>query len=337
MTTSESLHENEASLEKAHAVTGAFGFSGRFIARRLLDAGKRVVTLTGSPDRPNPFANKVEARPFDFHNVQAMSESLRDVEVLYNTYWVRFNHNLFSHSKAVRNTLALFEAAKSAGVKRIVHVSITNADTASPFEYFSAKGHLEKALQAMYGDSTGRSYAVVRPAVLFGPGDILINNIAWALRRFPFFFLFGDGSYHIQPIHVDDMAAIMVEQGEKADNVVMNALGPEDFTYRDLVTMLGKAIGKERRLVEMRPDLAYRAASLIGMLIGDTFITREEIAGLMANTLHVSGADPTGTTRLSEWVVREAKNLGTVYHSELDRRVERNKPYKGMSTKKLDM
>ncbi len=312
---------------KAHAVTGAFGFSGKYLARRLLDAGERVVTLTNSPNRPNPFGNAIEARPYNFGKLDAMAESLADVRVLYNTYWVRFNHDKsgptrFTHSAAVRNTLDLFEAAKRAGVERIVHVSIANADERSPLEYFRGKGELEVALRA-----SGLSHAIVRPAVLFGPEDILINNIAWTLRRFPVFALFGDGRYHIRPIHVDDLAGLMADQGKKAENALINALGPEDFTYRELVEMIGAAIGKKRPIAGVPPWLGYWSSWFIGKLVGDTFVTKEEIAGLMADLLHVPGAPATGSTRLSDWARANAATLGVHYHSELGRREQRERAY----------
>ena len=109
-----------------HVVTGAFGYSGQYIARRLLDAGQRVRTLTNSPQRENPFGGKVEVRPYNFDDPSALVNSLRGAAVLYNTYWVRFDHIDFTHSQAVQNTLTLFNAAKEAGIKRVVHVSITN-------------------------------------------------------------------------------------------------------------------------------------------------------------------------------------------------------------------
>ena len=188
-----------------HAVTGAFGYSGKYIARRLLDGGQRVITLTNSPDRANPFGGQVPAYPFNFDRPDELARALEGVEVLYNTYWVRFNHPLFTHADAVRNTLILFDAAKRAGVRRIVHVSITNPSEDSPLEYFRGKARLERGLQ-----ESGLSYAILRPTVLFGKEDILINNIAWALRHLPVFGVFGDGSYRLQPIYVDDLAELCV-------------------------------------------------------------------------------------------------------------------------------
>ncbi|SBW09265.1 conserved hypothetical protein [uncultured delta proteobacterium] len=306
-----------------HAVTGAFGFSGQYITKRLLEAGEEVITLTNSPKRPSSFGGRVKAYPFRFDDAAAMAESLRGVDVLYNTYWVRFNREgMFSHAEAVGNTQVLFEAAKLAKVTRVVHVSITNASEYSPLEYFRGKGLLERALK-----NSGLSYAIIRPAVLFGPEDILINNIAWTLRRFPVFAMFGNGRYHIQPIHVDDLAKLMVAQGAAKENVTVDAVGPEDYEYRDLVKMMRRELGLKRLIVGIPPELGYRASLVIGKLVGDVFVTREEITGLMADTLHVPGAAPTGETLLSEWV-RENKNvLGKRYHGEMERRVDRVRAY----------
>ena len=305
-----------------HAVTGAFGFSGKYIAQRLLKAGCEVVTLTGSPGRTNPFAGRVEARPYRFDSLEAMTAELRDVEVLYNTYWVRFNHETFTHQDAVDNTLRLISAARLAGVKRFVHVSITNADENSPLEYFQGKGLLERALR-----ESGLSYAILRPAVLFGPEDILINNIAWTLRRFPVFAVFGDGSYHIQPIYVDDLAKLAVEQGQARDNTLIQAVGPEDFTYLELVRTMNGLLGLRRPIIHLPPQLGLFLSRIIGFFVRDTFVTREEVEGLMADTLHAPGAEPAGQTRLSEWIRSNARTIGVKYASELARRKDRTRPY----------
>src|SRR5664279_6338430 len=205
--------------QELHVVTGAFGYSGKYIAARLWQAGHRVRTLTNSVDRPNPFSGRVEARPFHFMDKAKLVESLRGVSVFYNTYWVRFNHGDFSHSTAVDNTLKLFAACKEAGVGRVVHVSITNPSEASPLEYFSGKARLERALV-----ESGLPHAILRPTVLFGKEDILINNIAWCLRRFPVFGVFGDGQYRLQPIYVDDLAALAVKHGSEGPNTIIDAI-----------------------------------------------------------------------------------------------------------------
>jgi NADH dehydrogenase len=305
-----------------HAVTGAYGYSGKYIAQRLLDAGQTVVTLTNSLARTNPFAGRIRALPFDFDQPDLLADHLQGVSVLYNTYWVRFNHRLFKHADAVRNTLALFQAARRAGVERIVHVSITNPSEDSPLEYFRGKAVLEKALI-----DSGVSYAVLRPAVLFGKEDVLVNNIAWTLRRLPVFGIFGDGRYRLQPIHVDDLAALAVRYGGTRENIVLNAVGPETFTYRELVATIGRLIGKRRAIASVPPWLGYAVAWALGMLVGDVVVTRDEIEGLMAGLLHVD-APPAGPTTLTGWVKEHAGTLGRHYTSELARRKDQVSAYR---------
>ena len=245
-----------------------------------------------------------------------------EVSVLYNTYWMRFNHRKFTHAEAVRNTQTLFQAAKVAGVKRIVHISITNPSEESPLEYFSGKAKLEKVL-----NETGISYAILRPAVLFGKEDILINNIAWVLRRLPIFGVFGTGQYRLQPIYVDDLAELAVHYGETNDNVIIDAIGPETFTYKDLVQEIGKIIGKRRPVISMAPIVGYCAGWIIGKVVNDVLITREEISGLMADLLHVDSS-PAGKTKLTDWAKAHADSLGRRYTSELARRKNRKSQYR---------
>jgi uncharacterized protein YbjT (DUF2867 family) len=305
-----------------HAVTGAYGYSGKYIAKRLLDDGQSVITLTNSFSRANPFGNRIKAFPFHLDQPELLAEHLQGVSVLYNTYWVRFNHRLFKRADAVRDTLSLFEAAKKADVQRVVHVSITNPSEDSPLEYFRGKAVLEKALI-----ESGLSYSILRPAVLFGKEDILINNIAWVLRHLPVFGMFGDGGYRLQPIYVDDLASLAVEQGRRRENVIINAVGPETFTYRELVAKIGELIGKPRPVVSVPPWLGYAVGWLMGMFVRDVVITRDEIDGLMADLLYVD-SPPIGTTALTEWVIQHADTLGRHYTSELARRKDRTSAYR---------
>lgn len=305
-----------------HAVTGAFGYSGKYITQRLLAEGQTVITLTNSLHRCNPFGDAVQAFPFNFDHPEKLEESLIGVSILYNTYWVRFNHKTFTQADAVRNTKVLFEVAKAAGVQRIVHISITNPAKNSSLEYFRGKALLEQALE-----ESGMSYAILRPAVLFGKEDILVNNIAWALRRLPVFGVFGDGQYRLQPIYVDDLARIAVEQGKKTANCIINAIGPETFTYRELVKTIGEIIGKKRPIVSVHPCIGYMVGRFISKLVKDLMITPEEIKGLMANLLCVD-SPAVGTTKLTEWTTKHSSTLGLKYTSELARRRDRNSGYK---------
>jgi len=304
------------------AVTGAFGYSGRYIAKRLLEAGHEVITLTNSTRRANPFGEKVAAFPFHFEQPQKLRDSLRGVQALVNTYWVRFDHRLFTHRQAVANTKILFAAAREAGVRRIVHVSITNPDRTSDLPYFRGKAELESALQDL-----GVSHCILRPTVLFGKEDVLVNNIAWSLRQLPVFGVFGAGEYKLQPIHVDDLAHAAVRMVEDRGDQVIEAVGPETFTYRELVARVASAIGVNRRIVSLSPGIGYWGCRLVGLLVGDVVITREEIRGLMEGRLYVD-APPLGTTTLTGWIDRHRDTLGRHYTSEMARRVDRVSEYR---------
>jgi len=303
------------------AVTGAFGYSGRRIAERLLASGETVRTLTQSPNRPNSFRNRIEIFPYNFDHYEELVKSLRGVSVLYNTYWVRFNHRDFKHETAVQNTLILFRAAKEAGVRRVVHVSITNPSEDSPFEYFRGKAQLERALR-----ESGLSCAILRPAVLFGGEDILINNIAYLLRRLPLFAIPGSGAYRLQPIHVDDFADLAVTQGHLQNNTVTNAIGPETFTFRGLVDALDGILETHRLVVNLTSPIVTWAGYFLGKVMGDVLITPEEVRGLMADLLF-TGTPPTGTTALTAWARQNVSLLGHRYHSELARRRNREAGY----------
>jgi len=304
-----------------HAVTGAYGYSGKYIAQKLLAGGEQVITLTNSLHRENPFGDRVRAYPFNFDKPDLLKASLQGVKVLYNTYWVRFNHRLFTYADAIENTKILFSAARQAGVERIVHISITNPSEESDLEYFRGKAILEKYLK-----DTGVSHGILRPAVLFGKEDILINNIAWALRRFPVFGTFGDGQYKIQPIYVDDLAELAVQQGAVKDDVIINAIGPETFTYRELIEEIGRMIKKKRPVISMPPWLGYGIGWITGKIVNDVMITKEEVRGLMDNLLYVN-SPPAGTTRLTDWAKKHADTLGFKYTSELSRRKDRKIEY----------
>ncbi len=307
---------------ETQVVTGAFGFSGKYIARRLLKKNIIVKTLTNSVNRKNEFQNKIIVSPFHFDDADKMAAALEGASVLYNTYWVRFNHKNFHHSEAVDNTLKLFEAAKRAGVQRIVHTSITNPDKNSKLEYFSGKGILEEALI-----HSGISYAILRPAVLFGKEDILINNIAWMVRKFPVFGLFGDGNYRLQPIFVEDYADLAITEGEKKENTIVDAIGPESFTYRELVNVVSKIIlGKKRLIFSMPDEIGYWMSKLVGVIKGDVLVTREEIKGLKGDLLYTT-SPAAGKTKLTDWLIANKGTVGKEYANEIKRRKDRTISY----------
>jgi uncharacterized protein YbjT (DUF2867 family) len=147
-------------------VTGSFGYIGRYITAQLLQAGRQVKTITTHVDKPNPFGSSVRAYPYDFDRPERLTERLRGVDTLYNTYWIRFEHGGLTFEQAVRNTETLFQCAALAKVRKVVHISVTQASPDSPLPYYAGKGLQEEALR-----ETGVAYAIVARKEVPGVSD----------------------------------------------------------------------------------------------------------------------------------------------------------------------
>ncbi|MBI4277244.1 MAG: NAD(P)H-binding protein [Armatimonadetes bacterium] len=294
-------------------VTGAFGYSGRHIAQRLLDMDERVRTLTNHPTRPHPFGDRVTVARYDFAHPARLAKSLEGASTLYNTYWIRFAYRQVTFDQAIQNSRVLFTAAREAGIRRVVHLSITNPSEDSPLPYFKGKALVERALR-----ESGLSYAIIRPTMIFGPEDILLNNIAWCLRTFPVFPIPGSGRYALQPVSAEDVAEIAVRAGHQQAYVTMDAAGPKTYTYEDLVRLIARAIGRAPRIVHVPPALMPILAGALGVIVRDVVLTRDEAAGLMAGLL-VSKDPSTGSTSLSAWLRQHAAGVGRRYASEVAR------------------
>ena len=294
-------------------ITGALSCTGKYAARLLLSCGYRIRTLTSHPEHPNPFGEGVQIFPYNFDDPEQLRQTLRGASTLINTYWVRFARGTSTFETGVQNTRTLIGAAKDAGVKRIVHVSIANPSLESPLGYYRGKAQLEKAVV-----ESGLSYTILRPTVIFGLEDILINNIAWFVRRFPVFAIPGDGRYRIRPIYVEDMARLIVDAVERDENAVRDAVGPETYTFEELVTQIAVHLRRRTRLVHLPMPVAYVATLLSGWLVGDVVLTWEEYKGLMGNLLAPEGPS-TGETCLSQWLAANREHIGTEYASEVAR------------------
>lgn len=301
-----------------HVVTGAYGFTGRYIAHELLSRGYEVRTLTHSPNRPNPFADRIEPYPYSFDDPDSLVETLDEATVLHNTYWIRYNHSeddlSFSHDEAIEKSRTLFTAAEEAGIERVVHVSVSNPSVDSDLSYYRGKAFVEEALK-----QTELSHCILRPTLLFARDNLLLNNIAWLLRRLPVFGVFGDGQYRLEPISVEDFASVAADQSQLRENSTLTTVGPEEFTYREMVRLIGQAIGKPRPIVSLPDLLGLAAAKVIGHVKDDVILTGAEIEGLERELLY-GGVDPVGWTRMSDWLQSHGDQLGREYMHELDLR-----------------
>jgi uncharacterized protein YbjT (DUF2867 family) len=293
------------------AVTGAFSYSGAAIARQLLGSGRQVRTLTGHPGRAGG-RDDIEVRPLDFDDLPGLTASLTGVTTLYNTYWVRFAHAGIDHDVAVEHSRRLFLAARRAGVAKVVHVSILHPSVSSPYPYFRGKALVEGALV-----ETGLPFAVLRPSVLFDGRGVLLNNIAWLLRRLPVFAVGGSGAYRVRPTHVDDLARLALQAASWPDDRIVDAVGPERPTFVELVTEIGAAVGSKARIVRVPGPVLLVASRLLGAVLRDVVLTPEEYHTMVAG-LADSDAEATGSVALSAWLAEHGHDLGRTYANELD-------------------
>lgn len=294
-------------------VTGAFSYTGSYIASRLLDAGRKVRTLTAHPRHDHPLTGRVEVVSYRFDQPEQLVHSFKGAATFYNTYWVRFPRGDTTFHDAVGNSRALFEAAARAGVECIVHVSITNADAGWKWPYFRGKATVEQLLA-----EAGVAYSIVRPTVVFGWDDVLVNNIAWLLRHSPLFAIPGRGDYRVRPVFVDDLARLCVESASMPGNHVLNAVGPDILTFEEMVRVVRDAVGSRARLLHVPPAMLPALTRLIGLVVRDVLLTREELGGLMDELVTVEGP-ATGSVSFREWVGANAEMLGRSYASELGR------------------
>jgi NADH dehydrogenase len=296
-------------------VTGAFGYTGRYLSERLRAEGRRVRTLTMHP-RPQDAAEgpPIDVRPYRFDDPAALAGSLRGADTLFNTYWVRYTHAGTTYEEGVRNSRLLIEAAAEAGVRRLVHISITKPRHDSCYAYYRGKAEVEDAVRG-----SGLSYAIVRPTVLFGGDDILINNLAWLLRRFPVFAIPGDGRYRLRPVATADLADLCVRLAAEPGDVTVDAVGPESFAFEDLVAAIARAAGVPFRPVHVPLAVVSLMLPVLGLLTRDVVLTTDELRGLMAEYVHVDG-EATGPTRLTGYLTARGREVGQAYQSELARR-----------------
>lgn len=300
------------------AVTGATSYTGRFIAERLVASGRRVIDLTRDPRAPHPLGELAVSAALDFDHPDLLTRTLEGVDTLYNTFWIRFERGPITYGWAVERSQVLIDAAERAGVRRIVHLSVINAARDAPTAYFRAKAAVEESLTR-----SGVPSAIVRPTVTFGPGDILVNNLAWTLRRLPIFGIPGDGMYPIQPVHIDDIADLAVQVGSMTDRRVVDAAGPDTFTFNEFVTLVRDAVGSRAMVVHLPVWAALAGASLIGLVVRDAVLKRDEVTELRSK-LMVSAEPPTGAVRLADWLARHSDTLGRRWASELDRHFRRD-------------
>jgi uncharacterized protein YbjT (DUF2867 family) len=198
-------------------------------------------------------------------------------------------------------------------VRKIIHISVTNPSEEDDLPYYKGKALQEKALREL-----GVAYTIVRPTLVFGKEDILVNNIAWTIRKFPIVPIFGSGKYKVQPVFVEDLAKLAVEASGSEGSATIDAIGPETFTYEAFVKLIARELNRNVAFVHTSPNAGIMLGKLIGLFAKDVILTKDELRGLMLNKL-TSNQDPNGKTLFSVWLRDNRLSIGSGYTSELNR------------------
>ncbi|QIK62728.1 NAD(P)H-binding protein [Leucobacter viscericola] len=285
-------------------VTGAGGNSGSYIAQRLLQNGRQVRTITRNPEA---IADPIEAFPYAFSDPDLLAAAFKGVDTFYNTYWERHPAAHGGHDIAVARSSALISAAAAAGVRRIVQVSVMHPALDSPYSYHRGKAEMEELVR-----SSGLSYAIVRPAVMFGGKEVLLNNIAWLLRRLHVFTVPGDGKYPIRPTHVEDVADLMVRLASSNEDGVHDAGGPETFEFGTLIRRIRDAIGVRAAVVNAPRGLVLPLTKSLRFLAPEAPVDAEELDSLIKGLVSCDGP-AIGNRRYTDYLSQVSSDYGREY------------------------
>jgi len=216
----------------------------------------------------------------DVKAVEDWAPLLDGVQVVLNLAWYRWESE--ATFRALHEGLRrLVDAAVRANIRRFLQVSVPPAPATmeTNLPYLVYKRRVDAALA-----SSGLSYRIVRPTMLFGPGDVLLGVMFRTMRRYPFFPMFGDGSYHVSPIAVSDLARVLLGEAQGPERGTVDIGGPERMTYRELTDRMYHALGKPPRYWRLSAPGARRLTRLM-VGLGSTTLYPYEVEWLMSDML----------------------------------------------------
>ena len=281
------------------AVTGATGFVGSHLVRRLLRDRHQVRALVRKPtDRwaNQPGVTLVEG---SIDNVAAMTDAFRGADCVYHLVGlIAETRTQTFETTVVGGTRNVVQAAVAAGAGKLVYLSAMGTEAEALSRYHRTKYEAE---QTVIG--SGLPYVILRPSVIYGPGDGFVSLLAKLIRRSPVTPVFGSGRYQLQPVYIDDMTEIMTRAltSKSVLGQIVDCGGPEKLEYVSILDHIGAVLGKRR----FRLHLPMAAARLMAVVL-ETFLrpaplTRDQLlmmetgnTGDIARMKELFGVDPIG-------------------------------------------
>jgi uncharacterized protein YbjT (DUF2867 family) len=269
------------------AIAGGSGFIGRTIARRLAALPQlRVRVLSRDPGRARAKLAGLEAdfvrgevtEPGTLPAALAGASAVVSA-VQFDGYPIENPRRGLTFERIdLGGTLALLAAAKAAGVTRFIYISGAAADENSRHPGFRAKGKAERAIR-----ESGLEYTILRPSLVYGPDDTVVNGFAKAIRLAPVFPVPGSGRQTLQPVLVDDLAAcVALAISGRGQNGTYEIGGPDLMTFDDLIRLIMDLTGHRRPIVHV-PESVMRAMGAIAEMLPTPPLSRDAVTFVTAD------------------------------------------------------
>ncbi|MCB1174247.1 MAG: NAD(P)H-binding protein [Leptospiraceae bacterium] len=257
-------------------ITGATGFIGEHICRTLLDAGYRVRAVHRKSTRILPYQHAdLEWVAGDFSNLHAPEQwapYLKDIAIVINSVGIisetRYQSFQDLHARA---PMALFQAAENSKVKQMIQISALGADQKARSAYHLSKKQADDALR-----QSSVRHLILQPSIVYGPGDHSMP-VFQALAAMPVIPVPGSGQQLVQPVHVYDLAAAVLQAVQKPpkNNLTLPVTGARPLTIDELLQTLSLWYGKRKARLLHIPNWFMALMAQIGSLIPGALFNRE--------------------------------------------------------------
>ncbi len=278
---------------KQVTVFGGSGFVGRAIVRALAQEGYQVriacrrIELAERIKTAGDVGQITLVRT-NLRNAASVKAAVAGSQAVVNASGIAFQRGRQSYQTVhVEGSRSIAEAAKAAGVQRLVHMSGIGADQRnSTNKYIRSKVDAEDAIVAGFPDAT-----ILRPSVVFGPEDAMFNRMGQIAKQAPFLPVVGDGSARVQPVFVGDLGAAVVAVLERPDTArtVFELGGPRVYTYREIAALVLRETDRHKRILGI-PASLMRIAGFFSEFLPVPPLTHDQVDLLVTDNVARPGA-----------------------------------------------